>query len=97
MQCHKVWKKQCQAARSVRRRFGLKNALDYLVSEKLLNFAEAAESTQSLRPSFRVFRLRCGASFTPMSLPVTLLFSVPRPEESCRDFSMFAVLRVEEN
>jgi len=43
MQCHKVWKKQCQATRSVRRRFGLKSALDYLVSEKLLNFAEAAE------------------------------------------------------
>jgi hypothetical protein len=43
MQYHKVWRKQCQATRTIRRRFGLKNALDYLVSEKLLNFAEAAE------------------------------------------------------
>ena len=31
------------ATLTIRRRFRLKNALDYLVSEKLLNFAEAAE------------------------------------------------------
>jgi hypothetical protein len=43
MKCHQVWREQCQATRRIRRRFGLKNALDYLVSEKLLNFAEAAE------------------------------------------------------
>jgi hypothetical protein len=40
---HKIWKKQCEATRTIGRRFGLKNALDYLVREKLLNFAEAAE------------------------------------------------------
>lgn len=43
MQLHRIWRKQCQATRTIRRRFGLKNALDYLVREKLLDFAEAAE------------------------------------------------------
>ncbi len=43
MHGHKIWRKQCQATRTIRRRFGLKNALDYLVREKLLTFAEVAE------------------------------------------------------
>jgi hypothetical protein len=43
MKYRQVWREQCQATRRIRRRFGLKDALDYLVGEKLLNFAEAAE------------------------------------------------------
>jgi hypothetical protein len=39
----KVWRKQCQATRTIRRRFGLKSALDYLVREKLLSFADTAQ------------------------------------------------------
>jgi hypothetical protein len=42
MNFHKIWVKQCRATRTIRRRFGVKNALDYLVGEKLLNFAEEA-------------------------------------------------------
>ena len=37
-----IWTEQCEATRSIRARFGLKAAFDYLVSEKLLNFADAA-------------------------------------------------------
>jgi hypothetical protein len=37
-----VWIEQCEAAQTIRARFGLKAAFDYLVGEKLLNFAEAA-------------------------------------------------------
>ena len=43
MHGHKIWRKQCQATCTIRRRFGMKNALDYLVREKLLTFAEVAE------------------------------------------------------
>lgn len=71
MRGHKIWKKQYQATRSIRRRFGLKNALDYLVREKLLNFAEAAEQHPSLPPSCPDFRLLCGKFFIPMNSPVT--------------------------
>ena len=35
--------KQCRATRTLKRRFGVKNALDYLLGEKLLNFAEEAD------------------------------------------------------
>ena len=43
MQFERIWIEQCAAARRVKSHFGLANALDYLVGEKLLNFAQAAE------------------------------------------------------
>jgi len=43
MDFHKIWQEQCAAARTVRERFGVENALDYLIGEKLLNFAKAAD------------------------------------------------------
>jgi hypothetical protein len=39
---HKIWIEQCEAAHTIRARFGLKAAFDYLVGEKLINFADAA-------------------------------------------------------
>ena len=41
-----IWKEQCEAAKDVRERHGLVSALDYLVGEKLMTFAETA-STRS--------------------------------------------------
>jgi len=43
-----IWKEQCEAACSVRDRHGVVSALDYLIGEKLLTFAEAAVT----RPEF---------------------------------------------
>jgi hypothetical protein len=43
VQFERKWIAQCEAARHVKKRFGLANALDYLIGEKLLNFAEVAE------------------------------------------------------
>jgi len=43
MDFHKIWQEQSAAARTVRERFGVENALDYLIGEKLLNFAKAAD------------------------------------------------------
>ena len=68
MQCHKVWKKQCQATRSVRQRFGLKSALDYLVSEKLLNFAEAAEKHPEFAAELPRFQAAVWGIFHPYEL-----------------------------
>jgi hypothetical protein len=43
-----IWKEQCAAARSVRAQHGLLSALDYLIGEKLLSYAETAMT----RPEF---------------------------------------------
>jgi len=40
---HKIWIEQCAATEDIREQFGTKNALDYLVGEKLFSFVEAAE------------------------------------------------------
>src|ERR1700683_4901637 len=39
----KIWIQQCKATKGIKRRFGVKGALDYLIREKLLSFADAAE------------------------------------------------------
>jgi hypothetical protein len=43
IQFHKIWVQQCRATRGIKRRFGVKSALDYLIGDKLVNFAEAAD------------------------------------------------------
>jgi hypothetical protein len=42
MRFEKIWIEQCRATRCIKRRFGAKSALDYLVGEKLPMFAGAA-------------------------------------------------------
>jgi DNA-binding SARP family transcriptional activator len=41
---HHIWIEQCEAAQTIKARFGLKAAFDYLVGEKLINFASAAST-----------------------------------------------------
>ena len=43
-----MWVKECKATKGIRRCFGAKSALDYLIGEKLTMFAEEAER----RPEF---------------------------------------------
>ena len=42
MRFERVWVEQCKATKAVKRRFGAKSALDYLIGEKLVTFADAA-------------------------------------------------------
>jgi hypothetical protein len=39
---HEIWIEQCGAAETIKARYGLKAAFDYVVGEKLINFASAA-------------------------------------------------------
>ena len=39
---HEIWIEQCEAAQNIKLRYGVKAAFDYVVAEKLLNFADAA-------------------------------------------------------
>jgi hypothetical protein len=48
LKAHHIWIEQCEAAHAIKSRFGVTDAFDYLVGEKLLNFAEAAAD----RPDF---------------------------------------------
>lgn len=40
---HKIWIDQCLATEGIRERFGLNDALNYLIGEKLFSFLHAAE------------------------------------------------------
>jgi len=42
MRFEKVWVQQCRATKAIKRHFGAKSALDYLIGEKLISFAGAA-------------------------------------------------------
>jgi hypothetical protein len=42
------WLEQCRVTTTIKERHGLKSAFDYLVSEKLLDFARAAEREPEL-------------------------------------------------
>ena len=44
MRFEKIWIDQCRATKAIKRRFGAKSALDYLIGEKLLTFAKAAKA-----------------------------------------------------
>jgi hypothetical protein len=45
---HQIWIEQCEAAQTIKARYGLTAAFEYLVSEKLMNFA----NTASRHPDF---------------------------------------------
>ena len=44
MRFEKIWAEQCRATRTIRRRFGAKSALDYLIGEKLTTFADVGRA-----------------------------------------------------
>jgi hypothetical protein len=43
MRFERIWVEQYKATRRIKRRFGVRSALDYLIGEKLIAFAEQAE------------------------------------------------------
>lgn len=43
MRFERMWIQQVRATKGIQRHFGAKSALDYLIGEKLLRFAEVAE------------------------------------------------------
>lgn len=43
IQLHRIWIEQCDTTEGIRESFGLKNALDYLIGEKLFHFVQTSE------------------------------------------------------
>lgn len=55
MRFEKIWIEQCKATRVIRRRFGVKSALDYLVGEKLVRFAQERDRCPEFAREFPRF------------------------------------------
>ena len=62
---HQIWIEQCEAARTIKARYGLTAAFDYLVGEKLMNFANAASSRPDFARELPRFVSKVRHMFTP--------------------------------
>ena len=62
---HHIWIEQCEAAQTIKARFGLTAAFDYLVGEKLLNFASAASTHPEFARELPRFVSEVRRMFTP--------------------------------
>ena len=62
---HEVWREQCEAAESIRLQLGVASAFDYVVGEKLLTFAEAAEGHSEFARALPQFVSELRRLFTP--------------------------------
>ena len=69
---HEIWNEQCEAARTIRDRYGLEAAFDYLVEEKLLNFAEAASEHRAFAQELPRFVSEVRRIFTAEEIAVQL-------------------------
>jgi hypothetical protein len=65
---HEIWIEQCDAAEEIKRRYGLKASFDYIVAEKLLNFADAAVQHQEFARELPRFVSRVRHMFTPQEI-----------------------------
>ncbi|MDE2791883.1 MAG: hypothetical protein OXI81_15870 [Paracoccaceae bacterium] len=62
---YEVWKEQCAAAESIRLQYGVGSAFDYVVGEKLLTFANAAEEHPEFARELPQFVSELRRMFTP--------------------------------
>jgi hypothetical protein len=65
---HEIWIEQCDAAQEIKLRYGLKAAFDYVVAEKLLNFASAAVDHSEFARELPRFVSRVRRMFTPQEI-----------------------------
>ncbi len=62
---HNIWIEQCEAAQTIKARFGLTAAFDYLVGEKLMSFASAASRHPDFARELPRFVSEVRRIFTP--------------------------------
>lgn len=84
MKPHEIWVKQCRATPTIRRRFGVKSALDYLIAEKLVNFADAAEHEQEFAKELPRFQAAVWKTFNPYEIAGYLQSLKPKPRTRLR-------------
>ena len=62
---HKIWIEQCAATQDIRENFGLKDALDYLIGEKLFSFVMASERDPEFAVELPAFVAEIRRLFAP--------------------------------
>jgi hypothetical protein len=62
---HKIWIEQCAATEDIREHFGLQNALDYLIGEKLFSFVMASEQAPEFAAELPAFVAAIRRLFAP--------------------------------
>jgi hypothetical protein len=65
---HEIWIEQYDAAQGIKLRYGLKASFDYLVAEKLLNFASAATEHPEFARELPRFVSLVRLMFTPQEI-----------------------------
>ena len=78
---HQIWIEQYDAAQDIKLRYGLKAAFDYLVAEKLLNFASAAAEHPEFSRELPRFVSQVRLMFTPLEMKA----HIGRIERELRD------------
>src|SRR5206468_11489169 len=86
IQFHKIWIDQCEATKGIRERFGLDDALHYLIGEKLFSFVQASEEDQHFAAELPAFVLEIRRIFSAMEISKILdepaqtkFFASPKP------------------
>ena len=69
---HNIWIEQCEAAQTIKARFGLAAAFDYLVGEKLMSFASAASRHPDFARELPRFVSEVRRMFTPDEISAQL-------------------------
>ena len=72
IQFHKIWIEQCVATEDIRERFGLDDALHYLIGEKLFSFVQASEEDSDFAAELLAFVLEIRRIFSPREISVFL-------------------------
>lgn len=67
-----IWSEQFDAARAIKVRYGTKAAFDYMVAEKLMNFAEAARRSPDFAREMPTFVAAVRSLFKQEEMSVNL-------------------------
>jgi hypothetical protein len=81
-----IWIEQCEAAQAIKARFGLKAAFDYIVGEKLQNFAEVSLHHREFARELPRFVSEVRRMFTPDEIEARLTDLERAQNEETTDF-----------
>src|SRR6202035_1675303 len=90
---HNIWIEQCDAAQTIKARFGLAAAFDYLVGEKLMSFASAASRHPDFARELPRFVSEVRRMFTPDEIGAQLAQIERSQDERNVDVLQAALLR----
>ena len=79
---HKIWIEQCEATQTIKARFGLTAAFDYVVGEKLMNYASAASRHPDFARELPRFVSEVRRIFTPDEIGAHLAQIERAPNEN---------------